>query len=181
MATSTFFRPATRQKVRLRMAIDGPSGSGKTFTALRAATALAGDRGRIAIINTESGAVEKYLGLSPDGTPWQFDVAYLPDFSPTTYTQAILAAGREGYDVLIVDSLSHAWAGEGGALELKDKKGGNSFTAWKDITPMHNRLIEAILKSPCHVIATMRSKTEYILEEEVGTDGRKKSVPKKVG
>lgn len=170
----TTFRPATRQKVKLRMAIDGVSGAGKTFTALRFAFALGK---RVAVINSESGAVEKYLGLSPDGTPFQFDVCELDDFAPTKYTEAILAAGQAGYDVVVIDSLSHAWAGAGGALELKDRQGGNSFTAWKNITPMHNQMIEAVLRSPCHVIATMRSKTEYVLE----TDGRGRSVPRKVG
>lgn len=170
----SLFRPATRQKVKLRMAVDGVSGSGKTFSALRFATALGK---RIAVINTESGAVEKYLGLAPDGIPFQFDVCELADYSPTKYTETILAAGKAGYDVLIIDSLSHAWAGAGGALELKDRKGGNSFTAWKDITPMHNQMIEAILHSPCHVIATMRSKTEYVLE----SDSHGRSVPRKMG
>jgi hypothetical protein len=156
------------------MAIDGVSGAGKTFTALRFAFALGK---RVAVINSESGAVEKYLGLSPDGTPFQFDVCELDDFAPTKYTEAILAAGAAGYDVIVIDSLSHAWAGAGGALELKDRQGGNSFTAWKNITPIHNQMIEAILRSPAHMIATMRSKTEYILE----TDSRGRSVPRKVG
>lgn len=161
------------------MALDGPAGSGKTLTALRFAHGLGK---KIAVINTESGAVEKYLGMAPDGMPFDFDICELPDFSPTRYTQIIQEAGRSGYDVLIIDSLSHAWAGSGGALELKDRKGGNSFTAWKEITPMHNQLIEAILRSPCHVIATMRSKMEYVLEEEIDAKtGAKKSVPKKVG
>jgi hypothetical protein len=81
----------------------------------------------------------------------------------------------------VIDSLSHAWAGSGGALEIKDKKSAgsnaNSFTAWKDVTPMHNQMIDAILRSPCHIIATMRSKTEYILE----TDSRGKQIPRKIG
>ena len=172
------FKPATRHKLRLRMAIDGPSGSGKTFTGLRFGNALAAhEKRRIAVISTESGAVEKYLGLTPDGEPWAFDVAYLPDFAPTSYTSAILAAGREGYDVLLVDSLSHAWEGEGGALELVDKKGGNRYTAWKDVTPMHRRMVEALLRSPCHVICTMRSKTAHVLEAD--KDG--KQVPRKIG
>ncbi len=170
----SLFRPATRQKVKLRMAIDGVSGSGKTFSALRFAFALGR---KVAVINTESGAVEKYLGLAPDGTPFQFDVCELSDFAPTKYTEAILAAGSAGYEVVVIDSLSHAWSGSGGALELKDRKGGNSYIAWKDITPMHNAMIEAILRSPCHVIATMRSKTEYILE----TDDRGRTIPRKMG
>ena len=173
---ATMFRPATRQKCRLRMAIDGVSGSGKTFTALRFAFAFGQ---RVAVINAESGAVEKYLGLAPDGIKWQFDICELQDFAPTSYTTAILTAGQFGYDVVIIDSLSHAWAGSGGALEIKDKKAekNNAFTAWRDVTPMHNRMVESILRSPCHVIATMRSKTSYVLQ----TDERGKQVPVKVG
>lgn len=171
---SALFRPATREKIRLRMAIDGPSGSGKTFTALRCATALGQ---RIAIINSESGAVQKYLGLAPDGIPFQFDICEISDHAPTKYTEAILAAGAAGYDCIIIDSLSHAWAGSGGALELKDRQGGNSFVAWKNVSPMHARMIDAILHSPSHVIATMRSKTEYIIE----TDDRGRAAPRKVG
>ena len=172
--SSTMFKKATRQKLKLRMAIDGPAGAGKTFTALRLAFTLGR---RVAVINSESGAVEKYLGLAPDGVPFDFDICTLNDFAPIRYTEAILAAGREGYEVIVIDSLTHAWSGSGGALDLKDKKGGNSFTAWKDITPMHNAMIEAILRSPAHVFATMRSKTDYVLE----VDDRGRSVPKKVG
>jgi len=174
------FVQATRKKVRLRMAIDGVSGSGKTYTALRFGTAMQMDIDpdrKIGFINTESGAAEKYLGLCPDGYPWDFHVCYLPNYSPTSYTAAIMAAGREGFQVLIIDSLSHAWAGVGGALEIKDAQGGNSFTAWKTVTPMHNRMIESILHSPCHIIATMRSKTEYVME----LDANGKSVPRKIG
>lgn len=181
------FKTATRKKVRARIALDGPAGAGKTFTALRAAFTFPGRSGgpRVAVINTESGAVEKYLGLQPDGIPWGFDICDLTDFSPTSYTAAIMAAGQEGFDVLVIDSLSHAWAGEGGALDLKDRKAadsrGNSFTAWKDITPMHNRMVEAILRSPCHVIVTMRTKMDYLVEEEIDERGRKRSVVRKVG
>lgn len=168
------FKPATRKAARLRMAIDGPAGSGKTFTGLRFAHALGK---RVAVIDTEHGSASKYLGEAPDGTPFAFDVVELASFSPTEYTQLIEVAGKSGYDVLLIDSLSHAWEGKDGALELVDRKGGNSFTAWKDITPMHRRMVEAILASPCHVIATMRSKVEYVLEE----DSRGKKIPRRVG
>lgn len=173
------FQKATRKQVRLRMALDGPPGAGKTFTALRFATALTKHfGGRIAIINTESGAVEKYLGMAPDGIPFDFDMVTLEEFAPTSYTTAIQAAGREGYTVVIIDSLSHAWEGEGGALDQVDKKSEkNKFTAWKDVTPQHRGMIEAMLRSPCHVIGTMRTKVEHVLEE----DERGKKVPRKVG
>lgn len=168
------FKQATREKLKLRMAIDGPSGAGKTYTALRTAFAL-GDR--VAVIDSENRSASKYVGTTEDGKTWQFDVLELTSCSPSEYRSAIEDAGREGYDVVVIDSLSHAWEGKDGALELKDRKGGNSFTAWKDITPMHRGMIDAILGSPCHVIATMRSKTEYVVE----VDSNGKSVPRKVG
>lgn len=172
------FKKAVRSKSKLRLAIDGPSGAGKTVTALRFACTLGK---RIAVIDSENGSAAKYQGTDFEGgRPIEFDVLELSKYSPTDYTAAIEEAGREGYDVLVIDSLSHAWAGEGGALELKDRQADSersSFTAWKTITPMHNRMVEAILKSPCHVIATMRSKTEYVLE----VNERGKQVPRKVG
>lgn len=178
-----FFKPASRKKVRGRIAFDGPAGSGKTFTALRLAHCLGS---KIAVINTESGAVEKYLGLAPDGIPFAFDVCELPNHDPTTYTQMILEAARCGYEVLVIDSFSHSWAGTGGALELVDKKAANSrsknnFSAWKDVTPMMHRMVDAILGSPCHIIATMRTKMEYILEEYTRDNGSTGTRPVKVG
>lgn len=175
------FAKATRKALKGRIAIDGPSGSGKTFTALRMAFSIVAPGKRIVVISSESGAVEKYVGLAPDGIAWDFDIGFLPDFSPDTYTKSILAAGKAGYDVIVIDSLSHAWAGEGGALELVDRAAGksqsqNTYFAWRDITPMHNRMLESIVRSPAHIIGTMRSKMEYVLETVNG-----KTVPKKVG
>jgi hypothetical protein len=174
------FKAATRKKLKLRMAIDGPSGSGKTYTALRLAFGLGS---KIAVIDTEHRSASKYLGESPDGVPWQFDCCELEggQYAPSTYTQIIKEAGRAGYDVLVIDSLSNAWEGAGGALDIVDRKGGNSFTAWKDVTPLHREMVEAILACPCHVIATMRSKMEYILEEETNKQGKTITVPKKIG
>jgi hypothetical protein len=159
------FKQATKQQSRLRMTIDGPAGGGKTYTALRFAHALAAGR-PIAFIDTERGSASKYVGESPDGYPWAFDVIELTTFSPETYTEAIESAGRAGYAVLVIDSLSHAWEGKGGALEIKDRVGGNQFTAWRQVTPMHNRMIDAMLQSPCHVITTMRSRMEYIQDTD---------------
>lgn len=177
------FRKATKQQSRLRMALTGVSGSGKTFTSLRFAFSLT--RGgsnppKVAVIQAESGTIEKYLGMAPDGVPFDFDVNQLEDFSPEGYIAAILEGGQLGYDVLIIDSLSHEWNGSGGALELVDKNSrkysGNKFAAWGDVTPSHNRMIEAIVRSPCHVIATMRSKMDYALEDRGG-----KKVPVRLG
>jgi hypothetical protein len=176
MTMSAQFTRASRERIRLRMAIDGPSGSGKSVTADRLAKALGS---RIAVVCTERGSARKYVGevFDPGEGPIQFDVAELTSFAPTEYTALIEEAGRAAYDVLVIDGLSQAWEGKEGALEMVDRKGGNRFTAWKDVTPMHRRMVDAILTSPCHVIVTMRSKTEYVLEK----NEQGKEVPRKVG
>ncbi len=170
------FTQASRTKARSRIALIGPSGSGKTYSALRIARGLAGPDGRIAVIDTEHGSASKYAGTVTD-----FDVLELDHHGPETYVQAIQAADAAGYDVLVIDSLSHAWSGRDGALEQVDNaakrsRSGNSYAAWRDVTPKHNALIDAIVGCKCHVIATMRAKTEYVIEQVKG-----KSVPKKIG
>jgi hypothetical protein len=158
------------------MGIDGPSGVGKSVTADRLAKALGS---RIAVICTERGSACKYIGevFDPAEGPIQFDVEELTSFAPAKYTSLIEEAGRAAYDVLVIDGLSQAWEGLEGALEQVDRKGGNRFTAWRDVTPMHLRMVDAILTSPCHVIVTMRSKTAYVLEK----NEQGKEVPRKVG
>jgi len=161
------FQPATKKETRARIGLIGPSGSGKTFTALRMALALA-QGGKIAVIDTENRTASKYVGEEvPEGTI-RFDVLELDVFSPTTYEQAIVDAAAGGYAVLIIDSLSHAWMGKEGALEQVDNAAarmrGNKFGAWREVTPMHNRMVDAIVRAPMHIIATMRSKTEYAVE-----------------
>jgi hypothetical protein len=165
------FKKATKIKSKLRMGIMGASGSGKTFSALAIATGL----GKVAVIDTESGSASKYSDF------FGFDVCeLLPPYSARSYIEALNAAEEAGYDVVIIDSLSHAWIGEGGALEQVDSASkrfkGNSYMAWADVTPQYRKLFDAIIRSPLHVIATMRSKTEYVIENNGG-----KSVPRKIG
>lgn len=167
------FQKASKRAARLRMALIGPAGSGKTYTGLRVAASLGK---RVAVIDTERGSASKYADL------FDFDTLELESFGPETYVEAINTAEAEGYDVLIIDSLSHAWMGKDGALEQVDNaarrsKSGNKFTAWRDVTPKHNRLVDAMIGAKCHVIATMRSKTAYeIVEDEKG-----KKKPVKIG
>jgi hypothetical protein len=167
------FRKATKAQAKLRMAFVGPAGTGKTYSALNIARHL-GER--IAVIDTEHGSASKYAS----GKPFDFDALDLETYEPETYIEAIEAAENAGYDVIVIDSLSHAWIGKGGALELADaagKRGGNSFTAWKSVTPRYEALLEKILASKCHVIVTIRAKTEYVQEK----DERGKSTVRKVG
>lgn len=182
------FQKASRHKTRLRMALNGPAGSGKSYTALRFAHALAalmkerdGTDVRIAAIDTESGSLAKYVGETEDGIQWEWDGIELEDFSPSSYTSLIKIAEQNGYGVLIIDSLTHAWTGTGGALDIVDRKKAakqNAFTdGWREVTPMHNAMIEAIIRSDMHVIATMRTKMEYVIE----TNEKGKAVPRKIG
>lgn len=167
MSTKFQFKKATKKQVKARVAIAGPSGSGKTYTGLVASTALA-NGGRIAVIDTERGSASLYSDY------FSFDVLELePPFSPKVYKQAIKAAEDAGYGVILIDSLSHAWEGEGGALDLADEatsrqRTPNSYTAWREVTPLHREMVDAMLQSKAHIVATMRSKTEYAIQKEDG-------------
>jgi len=170
------FTKAERKKAKLRLALCGPSGSGKTYSALLIAQGLA-PGGRIVLIDTENGSGELYSDMA------DYDIAALrPPYTPDRYIDLIRGAEKAGYDVLIVDSLSHAWAGEGGILDMHDKatlasKTQNSFTAWREVTPQHNALVETMLGSGLHLITTMRTKTAYDLVD----DGAGKKKPVKIG
>lgn len=167
------FRAASRKQRKARIGLIGPSGSGKTYTALALAT---GFGGRIALVDTENSSSELYAGQ------FAFDVLNLDTFAPRTYVQAIQAAEQAGYDVLIVDSLSHAWIGKGGALEQVDsaakRYSGNSYMAWRDVTPAHNELVDALVRCRCHLIVTMRAKTAYEVDKDPKTG---KVIPRKIG
>lgn len=165
------FKRAERKKARLRLALCAPSGAGKTYSALLIAKGLGG---RIAMIDTERGSGDLYAHLC------EYDVCQVePPFTPQKYIEAIRFAEQAGYNTIIIDSLTHAWAGQGGLLEEVDKRKGrgNDFTAWRDITPQHNALVDAMLQSTCHIIATMRTKTAY----EMTKDQNGKVKPVKVG
>lgn len=164
---------ATKIQAKGRIAITGPAGAGKTYTALLLAGELKGD-GRILFLDSEARSSEKYAD------EFDYDIIPLaPPYSVETYLKAIKFAGeQDGYSVVIVDSLSHAWAGEGGALEqvdaAKSKYKGNTYVAWRDVTPTQWKMVEAILQNPKHVIACMRSKMDYMIDQEGGKFSVKK-------
>lgn len=153
------FKKAERKQAKCRVAITGPSGSGKTYGALLIAKGMGG---KVAVIDTERGSASLYSDLT------DFDTLELnPPYTPEAFIEAIHAAEKAGYDTLIIDSMTHEWDGSGGCLEINDnmanaKFKGNTWAAWSETTPRHRAFVDAILQSPCHIIATMRSKTDTV-------------------
>jgi hypothetical protein len=167
-------KKAVRTGQKARVALSGPSGSGKTWTALEHALVLA-DGQPVLVIDTERGSASLYAD------EFEFDtIDWTPPFDPRELA-AVLDENDQQYGCIVIDSLSHFWEGEGGTRDIVDaaaaRAKGNSFAGWKEGTPAQNDMVAAILQARCHVLATMRSKTEYVLEQ----DSRGKQVPRKVG
>jgi hypothetical protein len=166
------FQKATKEAAKLRAAIFGPSGAGKTFTSLRLATGIGG---RIAVIDSERRTASKYADR------FDFDVCDLGSGQHQIgdYVTAIRGAAEAGYNVLVIDSLTHAWQELLVEIDAiaKAKYRGNTWSAWSDGTPKQKALIDAILDFPGHVIATMRSKTEWTTEK----DRNGKDKPARIG
>lgn len=169
------FQKAERKRAKLKLAMTGPAGSGKSLSSLYLASGLGN---KIAVIDTENDSASLYAGFKDVPS---FDSCTIePPYTIAKYIDAINDAVKAGYDVLIIDSISHAWAGEGGILAKKaaiDARGGNSYTNWSSLTPEQEAFKAKILNSDIHLIATMRSKQDYVLE----INEKGKSAPKKVG
>jgi hypothetical protein len=147
-----------------------------------------GGEGRIAVIDTEQQSAKLYAMSRAERR--RFDAMSVDDgyeyikqlrkfpidvddtmtsFSPLAYVDKLQEAAKEGYDITIADSISHAWAGTGGALDRKGKaedRGENSFTAWRTVTKDHNALVDAMLAIPTHLIVTMRMKSAHGMETD---------------
>lgn len=172
-------KKAERKAVKIKLALTGPSGSGKTMSALLLAKGLVGE-GKILVIDTEDGSANLYAD-HPLLEGMEFDVLEIEaPYTTQKYIKAIEAGEREKYDCIIVDSISHAWRGEGGLLakkEAMDSRGGNSYTNWGPITKEHEAFKAKLVHAGTHLIVTMRSKQDYILE----LNEKGKQAPKKVG
>ena len=165
-------RKAQRKNAKIKLGLQGPSGSGKTIGALKVALGLAqNDWNKVVVIDTESSSSELYAHLG------EFSVLQLtPPYSPEAYIKAIELCEKSGFDVIIIDSISHEWEGTGGILETHSNMTGNSFANWSKLTPRHNKFIGKILSSNAHIIATIRAKQDYVLSDKNG-----KVIPEKVG
>jgi hypothetical protein len=171
-------RKAERKKAKLRLGICGASGSGKTRSSLEIASGMGG---KIGMIDTEAGRGELYANCTSKYDPdlkLTYDIIRLDaPYSTERYIEAIQSFEKAGYDILIIDSLSHAWSGEGGVLSVVDKAGGQFQNGWKVGTPKQNSLIDAIITSKMHIICNLRVKTEYVVEK----NDRGKNEPRKIG
>src|SRR5260370_37802159 len=159
------FRKAVKRDAKLRLAISGPSGSGKTYTMLKIASELGGP---VALVDTEHGSASKYADL------FDFDVLELDSYDPGHLLKLIDQAADAGFRVLCIDSLSHFWMGHDGELEMVDRaarrmQNPNSFAAWTQVPPIHNALIDNMIGASLHILASMRTKTEWILDRDERT------------
>jgi hypothetical protein len=161
-------RKSNRRQAKIKMALQGPAGSGKTYSSLLIAKGLLNGRfEKVAVIDSEKGSSDLYADLG------NYNVLALDDYSPEKYIQAIDLCEKEGMEVIIIDSITHAWEY---LLDYHGSLSGNSFTNWNKITPRQRAFVERILNSSCHVIATMRTKQDYVLNQKDG-----KYIPEKVG
>ena len=161
-------RQASKKQAKIKLALAGCSGSGKTYSSLLLAYGITNDYSKIAIIDSESGSADLYAHLG------NYNVLTLKaPYTPERYIQAIETCEQSGMEVIIIDSISHCWEY---ILEFHSSMQGNSFTNWNKITPRQTAFIQKILTSNCHIIATMRTKQDYVLNDKNG-----KLVPEKVG
>lgn len=144
---------AARPKMHGRAMLSGPSGAGKTWTALSFARTLAGD-GALLVIDTEKESALTYADV------FQFDhLPWASPFDPTELASTLTELG-DRYDVVVIDSLSHFWRSVGGVLDIADGRIGG----WKTARPVQEQMVQALLAMPAHVLVTVRSKMEYLIE-----------------
>lgn len=170
---SMLIKKASRKQAKMRIGLFGPSGSGKTYSALLLAKGLVGLWEKIVVVDTENGSADLYSHLGDYST-----LTLTAPFDPRRYVEAIKTCEKEGFDCIIIDSISHEWEGQGGCLEIQQKMGGK-FEHWAKVTPLHKQFIDGILQSSCHIITTGRSKTEYAFEGK--SDYNPKGKVEKIG
>ena len=169
------FQKAKREKSKARICLTGASGGGKTLSALLMAYGMTGDWSKIAIIDSERGRALMYANRSDFNTGEFLHCDLEPPYTVDRYIEAMREAesivGEDG--VVIVDSGSHAWKGNGGVLDAKEtiatQRGKTDFSAWNDAGKIQNNFIDTIMDLNCHAIITLRSKTEYVQEKDAET------------
>lgn len=153
-------RPAVRDGARIVLGISGVSGSGKTFTALQIAWGMAnGDASKVGLLDTENrrGSLYSDILVGKDGKINQFMIGdlYAP-FSPQRYAAAIKEFQDAGVEVLVIDSTSHEWEGEGGCEDIADD--GGKVANWKKAKREHKRFMNTLLACDMHIIPCQRAR-----------------------
>lgn len=162
-------RKSERKQAKIKLALQGSAGSGKTYSSLLLAKGLTnGDFSKVAIIDTENRSADLYAHLG------DYNVLTLtPPFTTEKYVEGIEICEKANVEVIIIDSFSHCWEY---LLDFHSKMAGNSFTNWAKIKPLEKVFLNKILQSSAHIIATMRTKQDYVLNQKDG-----KFIPEKVG
>ena len=175
-------KQATRQGVKALVGLYGKSGGGKTLTGLFLARGLAGPKGRITLVDTESGRGSIFADIVPGG--YQVIEVDAP-FSPDAYTAAIELAEKNS-DVIVVDSMSHEWSGEGGVLDWQDaeldRMAGDNYSkreackmaAWIKPKQAHKKFIMRLLRLRCPLICCLRGEEKTHIVK--GQNGEKNKV-----
>jgi len=161
------FRKAVRKSIKLKLGLAGPSGSGKTYSALKLAKGFLGSLDKVVVIDTEQ-SVDLYSDL---GAYTVMD--FKAPFGPRRYCKAIDLCVTEGFELIIIDSVTKEWDGEGGCLDIHSKFGG-SFRDWAKVTPLHDDFLQHIVHAPIHIITTARKKQDYAMVEKNGKMGVEK-------
>lgn len=159
---------AERKRVKLRLNLASPSGFGKTYSALLIAYGITGKWQRIGVIDTENDSASLYSHLGGYKT-----LSLRPPYTPARYIEAIKTCEDAGMDVIIIDSITHVWKGQGGLLEYQNSLGGR-YQDWAKATPLYQQWLNTILQSKCHIITTNRKKQGY----NMITEGNKTKVEK---
>jgi len=159
---------AQRHRAKIKMALQGPSGSGKSMSSILVSKGLCNDWSKIAVVCSENGSANLYAHLG------EFNVLELTTpHSPERYIQAIETCEKAGMDVIVLDGVSPEWEY---LLDYHSNLPGNSFSNWSKVNPRNNAFIQKILSSPCHIICTLRTKSDYAVTEKNG-----KLIPEKIG
>ncbi|HDR7391246.1 TPA: AAA family ATPase [Bacillus toyonensis] len=180
---------AKREKMKAVIGFIGCSGSGKTGSSLLVAFGMMQEAypnlseeelwKKIGVIDTEHERSKLHVGLVYGETKIGnfLHINFTPPYTTERYNEAVQVMKKAGAEVLIIDSLSHNWQGEGGIIETHGEMSGNSFQNWGKLSSETTKLIKTLTQNNVHILATLRTKTEYVVEP----DGNGKMAPRKVG
>lgn len=155
-------REVKRGGAKALIAICGVSGSGKTYTAIQIASGMVSDNSKIGFLDTENKRGSLYADIL--SKPFMIGDLYAP-FSPKRYAEAIKEFQDAGIEVLIIDSVSHEWEGEGGCDDIAQAPiiAGRKIANWVQAKSEHKKFMNALLQCDMHVILCVRAreKTDF--------------------